>query len=167
MNYIISRLDKKHIKDTFDCGVDALNHYLKVQASQDMKKSVSVTHVLTTADQHQVLGYYTLSYIGISPGELPESVIKKLPRYPTLPGILIGRLARDIQFRGKELGQYLLVDALKRSFDISTQLGSVAVVVDVKNKKASEFYQSFGFLTLPDNGRRLFLPMQTIKKMGL
>jgi len=60
-----------------------------------------------------------------------------------------------------------LVDAFKRSFDISTQLGSVAVVVDVKNKKASEFYQSFGFLTLPDNNRRLFLPMQTIKKMGL
>ncbi|EKD70202.1 MAG: hypothetical protein ACD_46C00603G0001 [uncultured bacterium] len=132
-----------------------------------MKKSVSVTHVLTTADQHQVLGYYTLSSIGISPGELPESVIKKLPRYPTLPGILIGRLTRDIQFRGKELGQHLLVDALKRSQDISNQLGIAAVIVDSKNAKASEYYKNFGFLAFPDNVKRLFLPMQTLKKMGL
>ena len=167
MNYVMTHLDKKHGRDAFDCGIDALNDYLKVQASQDMKKNVSVTYVLITENDNRVLGYYSLSSMGIMPGELPEAIVKKLPRYPVLPGILIGRLARDIQLRGKELGQYLLVDALKRSFDISTQLGSVAVVVNVKNNKASEFYQSFGFLTLPDNGRRLFLPMQTIKKMGL
>ena len=166
MNYVITHLDKKHRRDTFDCGIGALNDYLKIQASQEMKKSVAVTYVLTQGDDSRVLGYYTLSSIGIVPGELPDTVIKKLPRYPVLPGILIGRLARDAEFHSKELGHYLLVDALKRSFDISTQLGSVAVIVDAKNKKASEFYKSFGFLTFPDNKKRLFLPMGTIKKLG-
>ena len=165
--YIITHLEKRHIKDKFNCGVDALNEYLKTQAGQDMKKNVAVSYVLTTNDANYILGYYTLSSIGIIADELPEDLIKKLPRYPILPGILVGRLARDEEARGKKIGHYLLIDALKRSLDISTQLGSVAVIVEAKNEKAILFYKNFGFFEFPDNGRRLFLPMNTIRKLGL
>lgn len=165
--YVITRLEKKHNKDEFNCGIDILNDYLKIQARQDMKKNVAVSYVLTMSDSNCVLGYYTLSAIGIIPGELPKEIIKKLPRYPTLPGILIGRLARDKTFLGKEIGHYLLIDALKRSLNISTQLGSVAVIVDAKNEKAVKFYKNFGFFNFPDNHQRLFLPIDTIKKLNL
>jgi predicted GNAT family N-acyltransferase len=164
--YVIEHLDRKHYKANFDCGIDALNDYLKIQAGQDMKKNVAVSYVLTEIDSSCVLGYYTLSSIGITAGELPEIIIKKLPRYPVLPGILIGRLARDIESRGRDIGQCLLIDALKRSLDISNQLGSVAVIVDAKNEKSVAFYKSFSFLEFPDNDRRLFLPMGTIKKLN-
>jgi len=166
-NYVITHLEKKHDKQKFDCGIDVLNDYLKTQAGQDMKKNVAVSYVLTANKADLVLGYYTLSSIGIMASELPEYIIKKLPRYPILPGILIGRLARHKELRGKEIGQYLLVDALKRSFDISSQLGSVAVIVDAKNEKAISFYKSFGFFEFLDNDHRLFLPMGTIKKLNL
>lgn len=165
--YVIAHLDKKHSKVEFNCGIDILDEYLKYQASQDMKKNVAVSYILTIAESVRVMGYYTLSSIGIMAGELPEDIIKKLPRYPILPGILIGRLARDKEFQGKKIGDYLLIDALKRSLDISTQLGSVAVIVDAKNERAVTFYKSFGFLEFPDNNRRLFLSMGTIKKLGL
>jgi predicted GNAT family N-acyltransferase len=165
--YVIAHLEKKHDKSEFNCGVDALNDYLKIQAGQDMKKNVAVSYVLTTDNSNSVLGYYTLSSIGIVAGELPEDIIRKLPRYPVLPGILVGRLARDIQFQGKEIGPYLLIDALKRSLYISTQLGSIAVIVDAKNQKAADFYKEFGFVEFPDNNRRLFLSMGTINKLGL
>ena len=165
--YVITHLEKTHNKDQFDCGIDALNNYLKIQASQDMRKSVAVSYVMTTDGSNRVLGYYTLSSIGIMAGELPEEVIIKLPRYPVLPGILIGRLGREVEFRGKEIGQYLLIDALKRSLNISTQLGSVAVIVDAKNEKAATFYRKYGFIEFPDNNRRLFLSMGTIKKLDL
>lgn len=166
-NYCITHLERKHIKNKFHCGIEVLDDYIKTQASQDIKKNVAVTYVMTALDSEQVIGYYTLSSIGVIAKELPDDIIKKLPRYPVLPGILIGRLARDKAFYGKEIGQYLLIDALKRSVEISVQLGMVAVIVDAKNDKAVTFYESFGFLRFPDNQRRLFISVGTIKKLEL
>lgn len=165
--YQIEPLDKKHIKTNFKCGVDALDQYLKIQAGQDIKKNVAVTHVLTTKNSEQILGFYTLSSIGIFPGELPEEVVRRLPRYPVLPGVLIGRLAVDGQCRQKGLGEYLLMDSLKRSLTVSIQIGIVAVIVDAKNENAITFYKHYGFIALPTNGHRLFLPLSTIKQLDL
>lgn len=163
--YWVEPLEKKHNKSEFKCGIDALDQYLKTQAGQDIKKNVAVTHVLTTESSDKILGYYTLSSIGIFPGELPDNIIKKLPRYPVLPGVLIGRLAVDESLQGKKLGLYLLMDAFKRSLAVSNQIGIVAVIVDAKNEKAVAFYKQYGFLALPDNEYRLFLPLSTIKQL--
>ncbi len=35
--YAIEQFDKKHSKVTFACGVEALDHYLKTQARQELK----------------------------------------------------------------------------------------------------------------------------------
>jgi predicted GNAT family N-acyltransferase len=165
--YVITSLEKKHNKNDFNCGVDALDQYLKTQASQDIKKNVAVTYVLTSEDSELVMGYYTLSSIGIFPGELPEELVRKLPRYPVLPGVLLGRLARDKRFRGKDIGLYLLMDALKRSLAVANQIGIVAVIVDAKDEKAVAFYNDYGFIAFPDNDRRLFLTLSTIRKLDL
>lgn len=165
--YLIEALEKKHNKSEFKCGIAVLDQYLKAQAGQDIKKNVAVTHVLTTEDSDKILGYYTLSSIGIFPGELPDEVIKKLPRYPVLPGILIGRLAVDERSHGKKFGLYLLMDALKRSLAVSIQIGIVAVIVDAKNEKAIAFYKQYGFIELPDNSHRLFLPLSILKQLNL
>lgn len=165
--YLIYSLEKKHDRSQFSCGNDALDQYLKIQAGQDIKKNVAVTYVLTNNHSTEVLGYYTLSSLGIFPGELPNELIQKLPRYPVLPGILIGRLAVNKNLHGKNLGSYLLIDALKRCISVSNQIGVVAVVVDAKNEKAVKFYKHFGFVHLPENSHRLFLPLGTIRKLNL
>jgi len=165
--YQIEPLGKKHNKTEFKCGIDVLDQYLKIQAGQDIKKNVAVTHVLTVENSEKILGFYTLSSIGIFPGELPDDVVRKLPRYPILPGVLIGRLAVDERHRGQRLGLYLLMDAFKRSLAVSNQIGIVAVIVDAKNENAIAFYKQYGFITLPDNGHRLFLPLSTIKQLDL
>ncbi len=165
--YIIEPLDKKHKKSEFECGIEALDQYLKTQASQDIKKNVAVTYVLTPENSEEVLGYYTISSIGIFTGELPDEIVRKLPRYPVLPGILLGRLARDKKSRGSGVGSYLLMDALKRSVSVSNQIGIVAVIVDAKNNEAVAFYKEFGFIEFPDNNRRLFLPLSIIKQLDL
>ncbi|OAI48873.1 hypothetical protein AYO45_03990 [Gammaproteobacteria bacterium SCGC AG-212-F23] len=165
--YVIEALEKKHKKDNFDCGVDALNQYLKTRASQDSKKNVAGVYVLTSQDSEQVLGFYTLSSIGIFPGELPDELVKKLPRYPTLPGILLGRLARDKKLQGENIGLYLLMDALKRSLTVAYQIGIVAVIVDAKDERAVAFYKKYGFIAFSENDKRLFLPLSTIKKLDL
>lgn len=165
--YIIAPLDKKHDKNEFNCGIDTLNQYLKIQAGQDVKKHVAVTYVLTTQTSDKILGYYTLSSIGIFPGELPDELIRRLPRYPVLPGILLGRLAVDRSCQSMGIGLYILIDALKRSLMVSNQIGIVAVIVDAKDENAVKFYEHFGFIKLPENSHRLFLSVSTIQKLDL
>jgi GNAT superfamily N-acetyltransferase len=165
--YVITHLERKHNKDQFKCGIEALDTYLKIQASQDIKKNAAVTYALTAENSDQVLGYYTLSSMGIFPGELPDELARKLPRYPVLPGILLGRLAADENHHGKKIGTYLLLDALKRSLSVSDQIGIVAIIVDAKNDTAVRFYKKYGFIELADNSYRLFLPLNTIRKLDL
>ena len=115
-NFRIEPLDRKrHDRVAFSCGVDALDRYLKQQASQDIEKRVAAVLVLTS-DRSTIAGYYTLSQYAISVGQLPEPVLKRLkpPRYPELPTTLLGRLARDVAFKGQKIGELLLMDALKR-----------------------------------------------------
>jgi predicted GNAT family N-acyltransferase len=167
MTYTIAVLDKKHDKELFSSSVPALDQYLKTQASQEVKKNITVTYALTETDAHHVLGYYTLSSIGITSHELPAGIARKLPRYPMLPGVLLGRLAVDIKHHRKKIGSMLLIDALKRSLAVSDQIGIVAVIVDAKDESAVDFYKQFGFIELPENKRRLFLTMNTIKQLGI
>jgi len=160
----ISRLQSFHKKDQFECEEASLSHYLKTQASQDIRKKLALCFVATNA-MDQVMGYYTLSAQSLSRSVIPEKHRKKVPNNYHVPLILLGRLARDITYKGQGIGELLLIDALLRSFKISQkELGAMAVVVDPNNNYARSFYGSFGFIPL-DGTHKMFLPMNTIKKM--
>ena len=74
---------------------------------------------------------------------------------------MLGRLAIDSKHKGKGLGERLLMDALKRSYDVAKdKLGSIGVVVDPIDESATQFYASYGFILLADCGK-MFLPMRT------
>jgi predicted GNAT family N-acyltransferase len=161
---VFEPLGQKHDRAAFSCGVDALDTYLQKQAGQDAKKHAAAPFVLTP-DGKTIAGYYTLSQYAIDLGEVPEEVAKKLPRYPAVPATLLGRLAVSSDFRGKGLGEKLLMDALYRSLKLSEQVASTGVVVDAKDEAARAFYRKYGFLELPKISRRLSLPMGTIEKL--
>lgn len=152
-------------RSNFDCGVEALDRYLRQQAGQDAKRFIATTWLLT--GERGIAGYYTLSASSVDLSELPPDQVKqlRLPRYPKVPVTLLGRLAVDARYRGQGLGQLLLADALKRSFLATAQVASVAVIVDAKDEGAEAFYAYHGFLPFPDRRARLFLPMATIVKL--
>jgi ribosomal protein S18 acetylase RimI-like enzyme len=160
----IEPLSKAHNRSAFSCGTDALDHYFRNQVGQDAAKRVAACFVLT-ANVATVAGFYTLSQYAVDLGSLPLEVSKKLPKYPEVPATLLGRLAVDSSFRGQGLGEYLLLDALYRSWRQAENMASVAVVVDAKNDDARSFYERFEFLTMPDSPRRLFLPMKKIDNL--
>ena len=85
---------------------------------------------------------------------------KKLP-YKNSPVILLGRLARDSNYKGQGIGELLLADALRQAFQASATIGAWAVVTDPINEKARAFYESFGFISLESG--RMFITMETIK----
>ncbi len=152
-------LNSSHKKKSFACEEPSLENYLKKQAGQDVKRQVAVCFILE-GDRGIVKGYYTLSSDSVDRALLPEELQKKLP-YKTLPVTLLGRLARDINYKGKGVGDLLLADALKRAYQATSTIGSWAVVTDPIDDKARRFYESFGLISLESG--RMFIPMDTIK----
>src|SRR5919205_3115958 len=131
--YEIEPLGREHDRAAFSCGVEALDRYLKHQASQDMRRNVAMVFVLRSdATPAAIAGYYTLSASVLLPDSLPAEVAKRYPRYDELPAVLLGRLAVDLRYRGQGLGELLLLSALRRSLGLRTEMGIVAVRVDAK-----------------------------------
>jgi GNAT superfamily N-acetyltransferase len=155
-------LGSHHDRTRFDCGVEALDRYLKVQARQDARKNIAAPFVLVLFNG-TVAGYYTLSATAVNVGDLPQQTTRKLPRYPLIPATLLGRLAVDRRHRGKGYGRFLLADALYRA--VRSEIASFAVVVDAKDADALRFYQRESFLPFPDHPMKLFLPMANIAEL--
>ena len=152
----------KHDRASFDCGEPSLNTYLKQYARQNDEKGLGRTYVAIEPGQHRVEGYYTISTGAVKFDDVPA----KLPRYP-VPVVHLGRLAIDIGSQGKGLGELLLLDALKRASRAADQLGIYAVEVRALNDGARRFYRKYGFTSLLDDELHLYLPMKTIRKLGL
>ena len=162
--FVIEPLGLQHDRAAFSCGVEALDTYLRKQAGQDLKKHAAVPFVITH-DGKTIAGYYTLSQFALELDAVPPEVAKRLPKYPTVPATLLGRLAVSTAFRGQKLGETLLMDALHRSLQSSRQVASAAVIVDAKDASVASFYRKYGFLDIPKVERRLFLPMGTIEQL--
>jgi GNAT superfamily N-acetyltransferase len=71
--------------------------------------------------------------------ELPASTGKRLPRYPTVPAVRMGRLAVDQAFKGQGLSSALLADALDRA--ARSEVAAYALMVDAKDEVAASFYR--------------------------
>ncbi|PIQ62715.1 MAG: GNAT family N-acetyltransferase [Bacteroidetes bacterium CG12_big_fil_rev_8_21_14_0_65_60_17] len=163
-NIRIVRLGKAHQKDSFDCGIDDLNVFLKRYATQNARKGISVTYVAVHPGSTFILGYYCISNGEISYSNLAEQEARKLPRYP-VPVVRLGRLATSVDARGSGIGALLLMDALRRSLLLAEEIGIAAVEVDAKTDDAKRFYGQYGFQELADDRLHLYLPMRTIQKL--
>jgi GNAT superfamily N-acetyltransferase len=161
----VEPLAKHHDRASFACGEPALDGYLKHQASHDIRRRVAAAFVLVGEDARRVAGYYSLSAHAIDIEVIPPEVGRRLPRYPTMPATLLGRLARDLRYRGSGAGEFLLLDAMRRALLGSREIASFALVVDAKNERAERFYSSFGFRPLVASQARLFLPLAAIEKV--
>lgn len=153
----------KHDKSQFDCGNAPLTSYFRSRVSQDVKRRFAACFVAVATETGDVSGFYTLSAGGISVLDLPESLTKKLPRYPSVPAFRVGRLAVSMTQQGRGLGGMLLVDAIRRC--LQSEIPAYAVVVDAKDQSAVRFYQHHGFIAFASKSDALFLPFNdTLRK---
>lgn len=158
-------LDKKHNRKDFDCDKGLLNDYLKNQARQDVKRKLSACFVLADSETKVIQGYYTLSNNSIPLSSFSEQIQNKLPKsYKSIPTTLLGRLAIDKKYQGNGIGKILLIDALKRSYGISNEIGSFGIIVDPIDDEAKSFYQKYDFIELPDS-KKMFIATQTLKEL--
>jgi len=153
-------LAPRHDRSGFSCGVPALDDYLRNRATRDVRRYSAAVFVLLPDNQPtRIAGFYSLSAFSVELDSLPADATKKLARYPLVPAILIGRLARCSAFPG--LGGALLMDAITRCVRQAGGIGASLIVVEAKDEKARDFYERHGFLRLPGTPKRLVLPMKT------
>ena len=158
MQLSIDKLSAKHDRSVFECGVEALDYYLKNQAGQDIRRNLSSVFVLLKDDE-RIVGYYTLSQSALTVEKFPKSVAGKLPKRD-VACTLLGRLAVDLHFKGMGFGRLLLFHALKKAVDTSQDIASFAVIVDAKDEEAKSFYLKYDFLELEDAPLRMFIPIK-------
>jgi GNAT superfamily N-acetyltransferase len=152
-----------HDRSTFACGQPALDEFLHRRVSQYERRRLGKTFVAVPPGQLRILGYYTLAAGAVSFEQLPTDVAHKFPKHP-LPVILLARLAVDRSSQGQGLGEGLLLDALRRSLDLSKSLGVHAVEVLAADDAVVAFYRKYGFTPLQDAPRHLYLPLATIER---
>ncbi len=163
VDWIIEPLTKVHKRESFSCGKPALDDFIRNRVSQYEKRRLGRTYVAVPPESKLVMGYYTLAAGAVSFAQMPVDAAKKLPKHP-VPVVLLARLAVDLSFHGRRLGEGLLLDALQRSLDLSAELGVHAVEVDAIDDSAAAFYRKYGFTPLVDQPLHLFLSMSTIEK---
>lgn len=161
---LVQPLTGSHDRQGFDCARAELNLWLRQVAHQHQDKGLSRTYVAVQDDAPQrICGVYALTLAEVDRSQLPLSEQKKFPR--RIPGLRLGRLAVDVAYQGKKLGELLLVDALRRAQSIYASAGGVGLFVDALDEQAAAFYQRFGFQSAPDQPRLLFLPTQGLTLM--
>ena len=158
----IELLGPQHDRTAFCSGSAPLDQYFQQQVSQDARRKITSCFVALAKDQ-QIAGFYTLASTSVVLTDLPHAVGKKLPRYPTVPAVRMGRLAVDQNFMGTGLGGALLADALARAS--RAEIAAFALVVDAKDKVAAAFYLHHGFIAFAGSPLSLFLPLATVSSL--
>jgi len=153
-------LAPEHDRAAFTCGSDALDRYLREQASQDRRRRTSACYVAVDAQSGATAGYYTLAAGSFPLTELSDPMAKRLPRCPLVPVARLGRLAVSIAFQGQQFGAALRWDAGLRA--MPSGMGVFALVVDAKDETAAAFYKHHGFAAFSSNPLTFVLPIATL-----
>ena len=163
----IEPLGSSHDRTGFDCGVPALNRYLRETARQHIAKGIAKTFVLvedTDGTLKPVLGFFTMSLCQVLASAIPPKWAKRLPRQ--IPAMRLGRLAVARARQREGLGKVLLVEAIYKVAAVASAAGGIGLFVDAKDQAAADFYSHFGFEPTPTEPLTLFMPMDTVRRFA-
>lgn len=155
-------IGKKHDRESFNCGDDALNDFLRRYARKSHEAGGAKTFLaIDDADNKLVLGFYSLSPASVEYDRTPEIIRRGLARHD-VPSFRLGRLAVSQEMQGRGLGGQLLLAAGRRCLLAAAEVGGVAIVIDAKNERVAQWYQSYGAVALLDAPQTLLLPLSTV-----
>ena len=159
----IELLGRQHNREGFDCSSPELNGYLQHTARQHTDKGLSRTDVLVDdKEPNEILGYVTVGLTEIITDTLPLPYAKKYPA--KAHGVKLARLAVAKSRQREGLGTLMMIHAMRRALQVADSAGIIGFFVDAKDEAASRYYRRFGFIPLPDDPHKLFLPLATLRQ---
>ena len=150
---VLEKLRRDHAVDDFDCGMDALDRYLRQHALNNQNARAAQTYVALSGSS--VIGYYTRVGGEVAHEAAAERLRKGLGRYP-IPVMVLARLAISRDWQGKGVGSGMLRDAVFRTLAAAEIAGVRAIVVHAKDENARAFYAHHGFQPSPTDPLHLF-----------
>jgi GNAT superfamily N-acetyltransferase len=156
-------IGRQHDRESFDCGEEALNEFLRRYARKSHEMGGAKTFLaVDDSDNKTILGFYSLSPASVAYARTPELVRRGLARYD-VPTFRLARLAVDRRVQGQGLGGQLLLAAGRRCLRAAAEVGGVALLIDAKNERVAGWYASYGAMSLLDTPLSLLLPLATIE----
>ena len=155
----IEKLRSDHELDSFACGKEDLDRFLKRHAWPSQQANSTQTYV--AANGTTIVGYSNFVAGAVTHAEATERVKKGQARHP-IPVVLLARLAVDKTLQGRGVGPALLKDALIRTAGAADTIGARALLVHAKDETARSFYEHFGFEPSPSDPLHLFLIMKDL-----
>src|SRR5258708_24219927 len=156
-------IGKQHDRETFDCGEEALNEFLRRYARKSHELGGAKTFLaIDDASGQTILGFYSLSPTSVDYARTPEIIRRGLARHD-VPGFRLARLAVDRKLQGQGLGGQLLLAAGPPCLIASAEVGGVVLVIDAKNERVARWYAGYGAVPLLAAPLSLLLPLATIE----
>ncbi|MDQ6436701.1 GNAT family N-acetyltransferase [Mesorhizobium sp. LHD-90] len=162
-NWEETALGRQHDRNAFDCGNAELNGWLARYARQNHESGGAKTFVATPMGSAQrIIGFYSLSPASIEYARTPAIAKRGLGRYD-VPVYRLSRLAVDLSLQGHGLGGRLLLAAGRRCMAVASEVGGVALLIDAKDDRAAQWYESYGAVRLDDAPLSLILPFAMLR----
>jgi GNAT superfamily N-acetyltransferase len=150
-----------HDVSAFDSGVPELDDWLRKRALANEETGASRTYVVCAAGR--VVGYYALATGGVAQAQTTGRVRRNMP--DPVPVMILGRLAIDREWQGRNLGASLLRDAVMRTLQAAAIGGIRAILVDAISEDAKRFYEKHGFRASPVDPMILMISLADAKKV--
>ena len=161
---LLSEDTGKTDRQNFSCGTPELDAYLHRQAGQDMARGFATVVLARAMDESSgILGYYAFSAASIPIVFMPKEIAGKMPRYQSVPAILLGRMAVALSMQNRRIGSLLLFDALKRA--CASEVAWAIFMVDAKNERAVTFYEKFRFLRFHHAPHSLWITRKQVESL--
>ena len=158
----VEKLDATHDVDSFTCGKEPLDRFLKRFALANQKADSARTYVVCRGST--VVAYYSLAAGAVEHADAPLRVARGLARHP-VPVMLLARLAVHRTQQGFGLGKALVKDALLRTAAAADIAGIRALLVHAKDNDARAWYEALEFEPSPTDPYHLFLLMKDLRAM--
>lgn len=141
----IERLSERnsHTTESFDCGVQDLNEFIKEDALKHQKEKIAMTYLCFHGND--LVGYFTWLTDAIEIKGDDKKVFETMDMgYRTYPAIKIGRMAIDKRYSGRGIGKFLVKIVISNVLLFSKYIGCRFVTVDAY-PNAKDFYKKIDF----------------------
>lgn len=148
--------------ESFDCGTESLNLWLKRHARRAAAAGSARTFVVHDDERHRVVGYHALAAASLSHEEATPRAARGMPRHQ-IPAVLLARLAVDSTVQGRGIGAWLLRDAMLRALNAAEAVGIRVLLVHAIDGTARSFYERHGFEPSPGDPSNLQLLVKDLR----